>query len=276
MNQDSDYDLIIEAGKSEVNYWKDLRNYRDLFYILVWRDIKVRYKQTFLGIAWSVLRPFLTMLVFTIVFSRIAQLPSEGDTPYPILVFAALIPWHFFANALGESTNSLIGNQKLITKVYFPRLIVPVSAVATSLVDMLIALLLLMGLMLYYGFLPNWQIICLPFLILLVFLLATGAGLLLSSFNIKYRDFRYIIPFIIQLGLFISPVGFSSTIVPEKWKVLYNLNPMVGIIDGFRWAILGGETFPSALMMAFGITLFIVLLGVYYFRKTERAIADII
>lgn len=276
MNRDKDYDLIIEAGKSELNYWKDILKYRDLCYILVWRDIKVRYKQTLMGIAWSVLRPLLTMLIFTIVFSRIANLPSEASAPYPIMVFAALLPWHFFANALNESANSLIGNQNLITKVYFPRLLIPVSAVMTSLVDMLISLILLVILMCFYGFLPTWRFLWIPAFMMIVFFLAIGAGALLSSFNIKYRDFRYIIPFLIQLGLFISPVGFSSSIVPEQWKAVYILNPMVGIIDGFRWAILGGTLEWTAILISLMVTLLLLFSGLFYFRKTEKKIADII
>lgn len=278
MNSDKDYDLTIEAGKVERNYWKDIWKYRDLFQILVWRDYKVRYKQTLIGIGWSVLRPLFTMLIFTLVFGRIAELPSEGDAPYAIMVFAALLPWQFFANAVSESSNSLLSNQNLITKVYFPRLIIPISTVVTSIVDMLISMALLLILMLIYNYPPTWHFIFVPLFMVLVFILAIGTSVLLASFNIKYRDFRYVIPFIIQAGLFISPVGFSSEVVPEEWQLFYSFNPMVGIIDGFRWAVLQGQPdFDSYFLInAVIISLGLLILGIYFFRRMEREIADII
>ena len=270
--------LIIEAGKTDRHYWLDLWRYRELFYILAWRDITVRYKQTVLGIVWSVLRPLLTMIVFTIVFSKIAKLPSDGDVPYPILVFAALLPWQFFSNAFSEAGNSLIANGPMISKVYFPRLIIPASSVIVSLVDLFISAFILAGLMLWYGYFPDARILLLPVFILIAFLVAMGTGLWIAALNVKYRDFRYVIPFIVQFGLYISPVGFSSSIVPEKWRLLYSLNPMVGVIDGFRWALLGGDTPIYWPGMALSLILVIIILitGVWYFRYTEKTFADII
>src|SRR6266404_902341 len=235
-------ETIIEPGRAERNYWRDLWRYRELFYFLAWRDILVRYKQTVIGITWAVIRPFLTMAVFTIVFSRIAKLPAPGAVPYALLVMAAMLPWQFFSTALSESSGSLIGNANLISKIYFPRLIVPAGAVITSFVDFLITLGLMAGLMIWYQFLPDGRIVFLPAFMLLPFGAAFGAGLWLCALNVKYRDFRYIVPFIVQFGLYISPVGFSSAIVPEKWKLAYALNPMVGVIDGFRWALLRGQS----------------------------------
>ncbi|WP_299402676.1 ABC transporter permease [Acaryochloris sp. IP29b_bin.148] len=270
-------ELIIEAGRTERQYWQDLWQYRELFYFLAWRDILVRYKQTVIGIAWALIRPFLTMVVFTVVFGRLAKLPSEG-VPYPILVFAAMLPWQFFANALAECSNSLIINANLLSKVYFPRLIVPTSAVIVSFVDFLISGIILLGLMAWYNFVPSWQILTLPFFILIAFSAAMGAGLWLAALNVQYRDFRYIVPFIVQFGLYISPVGFSSSIVPEQWRLWYSLNPMVGVIDGFRWAILGQETqlFTNGFAISLGLVLTLLFSGVSYFRKMERTFADVI
>jgi lipopolysaccharide transport system permease protein len=269
--------LVIEAGRSERHYWRDLWRYRELFFFLAWRDILVRYKQTFIGFAWALLRPFFTMLVFTLVFSRLAKLPSEG-VPYPILVFAALLPWQFFSNAFTEAGNSLISNANMISKVYFPRLVIPASAVIVSFVDFLISGVILVGLMFWYGFMPDWRMLTLPLFIFVAFAAAMGAGLWIAALNVKYRDFRYIIPFVVQFGLYVSPVGFSSTIVPEKWRLLYSLNPMVGVIDGFRWAILGGNTqlyWPGFLLSLALVTLLLIT-GIFYFRKTERRFADLI
>lgn len=270
-------ELIIEAGRTERQYWRDLWRYRELFYFLAWRDILVRYKQTAIGIGWALIRPFLTMIVFTVVFGRIAKLPSEG-VPYPILVFSAMLPWQFFANALSESSNSLIANANLLSKVYFPRLIVPTSAVIVSFIDFLISGMILLGLMAWYNFVPNWQILTLPFFILIAFAAAMGAGLWLAALNVQYRDFRYVVPFIVQFGLYISPVGFSSKIVPEQWRLWYSLNPMVGVIDGFRWAILGQETrlFTNGFVISLGLVLLLLITGISYFRKMERTFADVI
>jgi lipopolysaccharide transport system permease protein len=269
--------LIIEAGRTERHYWRDLWRYRELFYFLAWRDILVRYKQTVIGFAWALIRPFLTMVVFVFVFSKLAKLPSEG-VPYPILVFAALLPWQFFSNAFTEAGNSLISNANMISKVYFPRLVIPASAVIVSFVDFLISGIILVGLMFWYGFAPDWRIFTLPLFIFIAFAAAMGAGLWIAALNVKYRDFRYIIPFVVQFGLYVSPVGFSSTIVPEQWRLFYSLNPMVGVIDGFRWAILGGNTqlyWPGFLLSLFLVMVMLVT-GIVYFRKTEKTFADVI
>ena len=269
--------LVIEAGRSERHYWSDLWRYRELFLFLAWRDILVRYKQTVIGFAWALLRPFLTMLVFTLIFSKLAKLPSEG-VPYPILVFAALLPWQFFSNAFTEAGNSLIANANMISKVYFPRLVIPASAVIVSFVDFLISGIILVGLMCWYGFMPDWRILTLPLFIFIAFATAMGAGLWIAALNVKYRDFRYIIPFVVQFGLYVSPVGFSSSIVPEQWRLLYSLNPMVGVIDGFRWAILGGNTqlYWPGFMLSMALVALLLITGIFYFRKTERSFADII
>jgi len=269
--------IIIEAGKTEKRYWQDLWSYRELFLFLSWRDILVRYKQTVIGVAWSVIRPVLTMVVFTIVFGRIAKLPSEG-VPYPILVFAALLPWQFFSNSFSESGNSLIGNTNMISKIYFPRLIVPTSSIIVGLVDFFIALAIYAVIMLYYQFVPQLRMLLIPLFLLLALFTSLGAGFWISALNVKYRDFRYIIPFIIQFGLYISPVGFSSSVIPEKWRLLYSCNPMVGVIDGFRWAILGGsyQIYWSGLLVSIFITLIILGTGIRYFRRTERVFADVI
>ncbi len=277
MSYHSQAELVIEAGRAESQYWKDLGRYRELFYFLAWRDILVRYKQTVIGIAWALIRPFLTMIVFTAVFGRLAKLPSDG-APYPILVFAAMLPWQFFANALSECSNSLITNANLISKVYFPRLIVPASAVLVSFVDFMVSGMILLALMAWYNFVPSWRILTLPVFIMIGFTAAMGGGLWLSALNGKYRDFRYIVPFIVQFGLYISPVGFSSSIVPEQWRLLYYLNPMVGVIDGFRWAILGGEAklYWPGFMLSVGLVALLLAIGIWYFRKMERSFADVI
>ena len=270
-------ELIIEAGRTEQQYWKDLWNYRELFYFLAWRDILVRYKQTVIGILWALIRPLLIMVVFTVVFGKLAKLPSEG-VPYPILVFAAMLPWQFFANAFSESSNSLIGNANLISKVYFPRLVIPTSSVIVSFVDFLISGIILIGLMLWYNFWPSWRLIALPALIAVAFAAAMGAGLWISALNVKYRDFRYIVPFVVQFGLYISPVGFSSSVVPEQYRLLYSINPMVGVIDGFRWAILGSDVsfYLPGFLLSMGLVALLFWGGLWFFRKTERTFADII
>lgn len=270
--------LIIEAGRTERHYWRDLWRFRELFYILAWRDILVRYKQTVLGVAWAILRPLLTMIVFTVIFGRLANLPSEGAAPYAIMVYAAMLPWQFFSNSLSEASNSLVGNEKLISKVYFPRLIVPASSVITSFVDFLISSVILVVLMAWYQYWPSWRIVTLPFFIAIAFAAAMGLGLWLTALNVKYRDFRYIVPFIVQFGLYISPVGFSSSIVPEQYRLLYSLNPMVSVIDGFRWAILGNDSqiYLPGFLLSLGIVAGFLVYGVTYFRKTEKNFADII
>ncbi len=271
-------EIILEAGRTQKNYWSDLWRFRELFYFLAWRDILVRYKQTVIGVAWAVVRPLLTMVIFTVLFSRVAKLHSEGTIPYSLLVMAGMLPWQFFANSLQDSSNSLINNSNLISKIYFPRLIVPASSVITSFVDFVITLGLMVVMMIWFRFLPDWHIVFLPFFILLSLGSALGIGLWLSALNVEYRDFRYIIPFIVQFGLYVSPVGFSSSIVPAKWRLLYSLNPVVGVIDGFRWSILRGQTvlwWPS-LVMCIGFTLLLCVTGLWYFRKMEKTFADLI
>ncbi|MBD2434790.1 MULTISPECIES: ABC transporter permease [Fischerella] len=273
----SQQELVIEAGRTERQYWKDIWRYRELMYFLAWRDILVRYKQTAIGIAWALIRPFLTMVVFTVVFGGLAKLPS-GGVPYPILVFAAMLPWQFFANALSESSNSLISNANLVSKVYFPRLIVPISAVVVSFVDFMVSGMILLGLMAWYNYVPDWRILTLPVFILIAFAAAVGAGLWLAALNVEYRDFRYIVPFIVQFGLYISPVGFTSSVVPSEWRLLYSLNPMVGVIDGFRWAILGGDSqiYLPGFTLSVGLVALLLVSGIWYFRKMERTFADVI
>src|SRR5437588_3727245 len=270
-------ELIIEAGHTERNYWRDLFRYRELFYFVAWRDVLVRYKQTVIGVLWAVIRPLLQMIIFTFIFGRIARLPAEG-MPYPVMVMAGMLPWQLFATSLSEGSNSLISNSNLISKVYFPRLIVPASAVIVSFVDFAISMVLLAIMMLFYRVWPTVHLLSLPFFTALALLASAGAGVWLAALNVKYRDFRYVVPFIVQFGLYISPVGFSSSIVPEKWRTLYSLNPMVGVIDGFRWSISGGNTpFPQQSLTLSLITAALVLAtGIWYFRKTERTFADII
>jgi len=271
------FDLVLESGKTERHYWRDLWRYRELFYFLAWKDLLVRYKQTVIGVAWAVARPLLTMLVFTFVFSRLAKLPSDG-VPYPVLVFAAMLPWQFFSSAFSGAAESLINNAGMISKVYFPRLIVPTSAVIVSLADLIISLVLMAGLMAWYGFVPSLRVLTLPLFVLLAFVTCIGAGLWVAALNVKYRDFRIIVPFVVQFGLYVSPVGFSSSIVPEKWRLLYSMNPMVGVIDGFRWCLLGdGMPFPAtSLVMSVIIIAIISFTGIWYFRKTEKTFADTI
>jgi lipopolysaccharide transport system permease protein len=271
------HEILIEPGRTEKNYWGDLWRYRELFYILAWRDISVRYKQTAIGVIWAVLRPFLAMVIFTVVFGRLAKLPSQG-IPYPILVFAAMLPWQFFSNSLVEASQSLVANNNLISKVYFPRLIIPAGTVLSSLVDLLISAALLGILMVWFHFLPDWRLLTLPAFTLMAFLAAFGPGLVLTALNVKFRDFRHVIPFIAQFGLFISPVGFSSEVIPNQWRLLYSLNPMVGVIDGFRWAICRGASpiyLPGFALSMLVIILFLIL-GIWYFRKTEKTFADVI
>lgn len=274
----ANHSLVIEAGRTERHYWRDLWRYRELFYFLAWRDVLVRYKQTVIGVAWALIRPLLTMVVFTIVFGKLAKLPSDAGVPYPIMVFAAMLPWQFFATAFAEAGNSLISNSAMISKVYFPRLVIPVSAVIVSFVDFLISFSILLVLMVWYRFIPDIRILMLPLFMLIAFAASLGAGLWIASLNVRYRDFRYIIPFVVQMGLYISPVGFSSSIIPEKWRLLYSLNPMVGVIDGFRWAVIGAN-YPID-WHGFAISLVVVgallMTGIYYFRKTEKTFADVI
>ena len=273
-------EIILEPGRSEAHYWRDLWRYRELFYFLAWRDVLVRYKQTTIGIVWAILRPLMTMLIFTIVFGRIANLPSEG-IPYPLLVTAAMLPWQFFANSLAESGNSLVSNANLITKVYFPRIILPASSVIVAFFDFLITMAILAAMMVWYQYAPSWKLLTLPLFTVLAFLSAMGPGLFLTALTVKYRDFRYITPFIVQFGAYISPVGFSSTTISEKFgetaRLIYSLNPVVGVIDGFRWAIgakVGLHPIGFPLSLAFSIIL--LWQGIRYFRATEKSFADVI
>ena len=265
------HELTIEAGATARHYWKDLWRYRELFYFLAWRDILIRYKQTVIGVAWALIRPVLTMIVLTVVFGKLAKFPS-GGVPYPILVFCGMLPWQFFASALSESGNSLVNNAKLISKVYFPRLIIPASSVITSMVDFLISASVLVMLMFWYSYIPSLNCLLLPLFVALAFSAAFGVGLWVSALMVRYRDFRFILPFVVQFGLYASPVGFSSSVVPEKWRLLYSLNPMVGVIDGFRWAILGGKhsIYWPGLALSVGVVALVIVSGIWYFRKTER------
>jgi lipopolysaccharide transport system permease protein len=269
--------LIIEAGKTEHHYWEDLWRYRDLLFFLAWRDMLVRYKQAVLGVAWAVLRPALTMAIFTIVFGRLAKLPS-ANVPYPVLVFAALLPWQLFASSLSDSGNSLISNANMISKVYFPRLMLPLSALATNLVDFAISFGLLAVTMTWYGFFPDWRIVFLPFFMVLALAAALGAGLWSAALVVRYRDFRFVVPFLIQIGLYISPVGFSSSIVPEQWRLLYSLNPMVGVIEGFRWCLAAtpDAIYWPGLAISMLLVLALMISGVLYFRATEKTFSDVI
>jgi lipopolysaccharide transport system permease protein len=270
--------LILEPGRAERNYWRDLWHYRELFAILAWRDVAVRYKQTVIGVAWAVVRPLLTMMVFTVVFGKLAGLPSDGAAPYAVLVFAGMLPWFLFASILGEASGSLVGNANLIGKVYFPRLIIPAAAAVVALVDFAINLVMLFAIMAWYGVAPGWQIVLLPAFVALAVLASLGPALLITALNVKYRDFRYIIPFLVQFGLYVSPVGFSSAVVPEQWRLWYSLNPVVGVIDGFRWCLLGSES--RIYLPGFALSLAVVALllwaGIAYFRRTERTFADLV
>ncbi len=270
--------LVLEPNRVEKQYWIDLWRYRELFAILAWRDITVRYKQTFIGIAWALIRPFLTMVIFTIIFGKLANLPTEGNAPYAVMVFAAMLPWQFFSTSLSTCSDSLITNTNLLTKVYFPRLIVPTASVITSFVDFLISFLILAGLMFWYQWWPTWRLVTLPFWIIVAFAASMGAGLWLASLNVKYRDFRYVVPFLVQFGLYISPVGFTSAVVPEKWQLVFALNPMVGVIEGFRWAIIGEGAFVNSLGFGLSLAISALLLftGIRQFRQMEMRFADVI
>ncbi len=270
--------LILEPGRAERHYWRDVWTYRELFAMLAWRDVAVRYKQTVIGVVWAVVRPFLTMIVFTIIFGRLAKLPSDGSAPYPLLVFAGLLPWFLFSTILSDSSNSLVSNANLVGKVYFPRVIIPCSSAIVALVDFGVNLAMLFVLMLGYGFTPTWRIALLPAFVALAILTSLGPALFITALNVKYRDFRFIIPFIVQFGLYVSPVGFSSSVIPERWRFWYSLNPIAGVVDGFRWSLLGGksEIYLPGFLLSLIIVMLLLWLGVAYFRRTERAFADLI
>jgi lipopolysaccharide transport system permease protein len=278
----SDFDLTIEPGRTEKNYWQDLWRYRELFIILAARDISVRYKQTAIGVAWALIQPFLTMIIMTVIFGRVAGLKSEGNAPYAIMVFAGMLPWLFFSSAVTNASQSMIGNANLITKVYFPRLIIPTSAIVTAAVDFLISFVILVAMMIWYRYVPSWSLLAIPGFMTLCFLASLGPGLFLTALNVKYRDFRYVIPFVMQTGLYISPVGFSSSVIHQKigttFFYLYYLNPVVGVIDGFRWCILGDSSaiFWPGFAISCSVIVLFLFLGVWYFRRTEKSFADII
>ncbi|MFN7881975.1 MAG: ABC transporter permease [bacterium] len=269
--------LILESGRAEKNYWSDLWAYRELFAILAWRDVAVQYKQTVIGVAWAVIRPLLTMLIFTVVFGTLAKLPSEGTAPYPVMVMAGMLPWFLFSTILSQAANSLVTNSNLIGKVYFPRLIVPTASSIVALVDFAVTFVLLLGLMVILGALPSWQILLLPFFILLAVLAALGPALILASLNVRYRDFRFIVPFIVQFGMYVSPVGFASSVVPENLRLIYSINPVVGVIDGFRWCLLGGQAdiFFPGFALSLVVVAFFLWLGIRTFRATEKTFADL-
>jgi len=277
-----DFDIWLEAGRTEKHYWYDLWRYRELFIILAWRDVALRYKQTIVGAAWGLIQPLLTMIIMTIVFGKVAGLHSDGSAPYAILVFAGMLPWQAFANALSSSSQSVVGNANLISKIYFPRLIVPASSLIVGCVDFVISFLMLGLMMAWFRFLPSWRMLTIPGFMFLAFLTSLGPGLIVAALNVKFRDFRFVVPFIVQLGLYISPVGFSSTLIREKFGdsalMLYSLNPMVGVIDGFRWAILGNKSniYLPGFCISVLLTVVLLVAGIWYFRKTERMFADII
>ena len=269
-------ELVLEAGRAEAHYWRDLWRYRELLGFLAWRDIQVRYKQTVLGAAWALLQPAITLVVFTFVFGKLAQMPS-GNVPYTLLVMAGLLPWQLFANALSSASGSLVSNTHLISKVYFPRLVVPLSALAVALIDFVIVGLLYLALCAWWNFWPDWRVLLLPLFTLLGLLAAFGAGLWLTALTVRFRDFRFIVPFLLQLGVFLSPVGFSTSNLPN-WRFAFSFNPMVAVIDGFRWCLLRGQQpfYLPGLLVGLGVTTGLLVSGLWYFRRTERSFADVI
>lgn len=269
-------ELILQAGQASRNYWRDLWRYRELLGFLALRDVRIRYKQTVLGVAWALIQPVVTLAVFTFIFGRLASMPA-GDSPYPLLVLCGLLPWQLFAAAFSNASGSLVANTHLISKIYFPRLIIPLSSIAVALIDFAVVLLLLVTMFAWWHFVPDWRVLCLPFFVLLTLVTALGTGLWLTALTVKYRDFRFVVPFLLQVGLFLSPVGFSSTNLPT-WRALYSFNPMVGAIDGFRWCLLRGQPDiePANLAISVVTSLFLLVSGLWYFRRTERTFADII
>ena len=255
---------------------QELWEYRELLYFLVWRDVKVRYKQTVLGAAWAIIQPFFTMVVFSLFFGKLAKMPSDG-IPYPLFSFAALVPWAFFANGLSQASNSLVGSAHLITKVYFPRLVVPISSVISGILDFALAFVVLLGMTLYYGMIPTLNIIWLPFLLLLAFVTALGVGMWFSALNVQFRDVRYILPFLTQFWMFATPIVYPSSLLPEPWRTVYGLNPMVGVVEGFRWALLGTQTAPSPILIVSSLASIAILIGgAFYFRRMEKTFADLV
>lgn len=277
-----DFDLWLEAGRTEKHYWLDLWRYRELFAILAWRDVAIRYKQTVAGAAWAIVQPFLSMVIMTVIFGKVAGLPTEGAAPYAIMVFAAMLPWQFFANSLSSSSQSLVGNANLISKIYFPRMIIPASAVVVACIDFLVSFIILIGLMAWYQSVPGFRMLTLPLFVILAFVAALGPGLIITALNVKYRDVRFVIPFLVQFGLYVSPVAYSSSVIREKLGeqlfLLYCLNPIVGVIDGFRWAILGGDSriYLPGFLLSITVAILALIIGIWYFRKTEKTFADVI
>ena len=272
------HEVVLEAGRADRHYWADLWRYRELFQVLAWRDVTIRYKQTAIGVAWAVIRPLLATIIFSLLMGRVAKLPSDGGAPYPLMVFAGMLPWTFFAQALSDASNSLVTNNNLVSKIYFPRMIVPTATIVAAMVDFAIGLVILAGMMLWFRFAPDWRILFLPLFGVMAFLAALGPSLWIASVNVRYRDFRYVIPFIVQFGLYISPVAYSSAVVPARWRLLFSLNPMVGVIDGFRWCILGGRA--AIYWPGFGLGVAVIALalwmGVTQFRRLEKTFADLI
>jgi lipopolysaccharide transport system permease protein len=270
--------VVIEPGRAASQYWRDLWRFRELFVVLAWRDLSVRYKQTAIGVAWAAIRPLLTVLIFTVIFRNIAKLPSEGKAPYALMVFAGTLPWTFFATGLADASNSLIINSNLISKVYFPRMIVPAATMIVALADLMISFCIFLAMVVWYRWSLGWQVFLLPFFVPLSLFATLGPSLWISALNVKYRDFRYVIPFIVQFGLYVSPVGFSSGVVPERWRLLYSLNPMVSVIDGFRWCLLDGQgrLYLPGLALGLAVTGILLLFGVRRFRAMENSFADLI
>lgn len=277
-NLAQEFDILFGPGLGRGQYWRDLWNYRGLLYFLAWRDILVRYKQTVIGIAWSVVNPIFFMVVFSVIFGRLGKFATDGDIPYPLLVLCGLLPWQLFSSGLTQCGKSLVENRHMVSKIYFPRLLVPVSSIMVSLIDFLVALGLLTVVMGFFRQVPDWRIVFLPAFILFAVLVALSLGIWLAAVNVRYRDFQYITPFLVQIGLFVSPVGFSSSNIPDHWRLLYSLNPMVGVIDGFRWCLLGGEAvlYLPGLFTSGLLTVLLLYGAVRHFRRTERTFADII
>jgi lipopolysaccharide transport system permease protein len=279
MNGSSDPTVIVlEPGRRDKHYWRDLWHFRELLAIFAWRDITVRYKQTVVGVLWAGLRPLLTMVVFTIVFGEVADLPADGGAPYPVMVFAAMLPWFLMSGIIAGGSGSVVGNASLITRVYFPRVIFPFASAVLPLVDSMISIVLLAILMVWFGHAPSWQILLLPLFFVLAVAVALGPAFFFSALNAKYRDFTFIVPFALQLALYISPVGFSSNVIPDQWRFLYSLNPLVGVVDGFRWSVLGGDTglYVPGLIVSVVFAGACLWAGLKYFRRAERAFADLL